>query len=36
LIKEHNLLTSNKLPQLEKRGGDEKWKINYLKYYLYL
>ncbi len=24
LIKEHNLLTSNKLPQLEKRGGDEK------------
>jgi len=25
LIKEHNLLVSNKLPQLEKRGGDEKW-----------
>ncbi len=24
LIKEHNLLSSNKLPQLEKRGGDEK------------
>jgi len=24
LIKEHNLLVSNKLPQLEKRGGDEK------------
>lgn len=23
LIKEHNLLVSNKLPQLEKRGGDE-------------
>ena len=24
LVKEHNLLVSNKLPQLEKRGGDEK------------
>ena len=24
LINEHNLLVSNKLPQLEKRGGDEK------------
>jgi len=24
LIKEHNLLSTNKLPQLEKRGGDEK------------
>ena len=23
LVKEHNLLMSNKLPQLEKRGGDE-------------
>lgn len=23
LVKEHNLLASNKLPQLEKRGGDE-------------
>ena len=23
LVKEHNLLSSNKLPQLEKRGGDE-------------
>ncbi len=23
LVKEHNLLVSNKLPQLEKRGGDE-------------
>jgi len=23
LIKEHNLLVSTKLPQLEKRGGDE-------------
>ena len=27
LVKEHNMLTSNKLPQLEKRGGD-----NYEKY----
>ena len=24
LVKEHNLLVSNKLPQLEKRGGDER------------
>ncbi|MBQ3306587.1 MAG: hypothetical protein IJG68_00180 [Bacilli bacterium] len=24
LVKEHNILVSNKLPQLEKRGGDEK------------
>lgn len=23
LVKEHNLLVSNKLPQLEKRGGSE-------------
>ena len=23
LVKEHNILSSNKLPQLEKRGGDE-------------
>ena len=24
LVKEHNMLTTNKLPQLEKRGGDER------------
>ena len=23
LVKEHNILVTNKLPQLEKRGGDE-------------
>ena len=26
LVKEHNMLSSNKLPQLEKRGGDEREK----------